>query len=199
MVHNYVAHPVYAQRVKPASILTNEGKILKTKEDIVAYLKTRTDLSAAMLQKALNGGLLKVTDTDGIVAEKDNNLMAVTKRDRNDETPIYWEIPQLGRPLTALTEQEKELNTKRRNAAPTGKAGTHEVTKARFKNSKLQLLLKHENDKNGKQSFWVNTEESIMYERLLTQIQKQMIKLTGTPMKNKSKGKDTIKDMKENN
>ena len=194
----YVAHPVYAQRVKPASILTKEGKVLKTKNDVITYLETRTDLSAAMLQKALNGGLLKVTDTDGIVAEKDNSLMTITKRNKNSELPTNWEIPQVGRPLATLNEQEKELNAKRQNAASIGKAGTHEITKARFKDSKLQILLKHENDNTGKNSFWVHMEESVMYEKLLSQLQNNTIKLTGTPMKNKSKGKETIPESEGN-
>ena len=193
----YVAHPVYAQRVKPASILTNEGKILKTKDDILKYLQTRTDLSALMLQNALNSGQLKVVDADGIQASQDTTLMSISRNDSNHETRHDWIMSEPSRPLSALSQQELESDKAKRNSTSKGKTGIYNLTKARFKNSKLQLLLKHENDENGKQTFWVNIEESIMYERSLKQIQKETIKITGTPMKNKSKGKVTV--VKENN
>ena len=94
----------------------------------------------------MNSGQLKVVDADGIQASQDTTLMSISRNDSNHETRHDWIMSEPSRPLSALSQQELESDKAKRNSTSKGKTGIYNLTKARFKNSKLQLLLKHEND-----------------------------------------------------
>ena len=178
----YLSHPVYADRVKPTAIQTQNGKIIKNKTELLEYLGTREDIGAALLKKGLTDGKIKFLDTDGLPVQEDNTLMSLsipTNDKITKETLKNCRKPQGEWNYDYEIGKEKDKST---NEMDVETSGRYDITKARFKNGMLQGLITNTNvTKKGKDCFWVTLEESFLWEKALDTIKQNKIRVTGSP------------------
>ena len=162
----YLSHPVYAGRVKPVAIQTIDGKMIRTKSELLEYLESRHDEGAELLRKGLIGGQTKIVDSDGIPSEGQDTLMTMDGSEAETHSQSHNSSQLTNNGLDIVSD-----------------GITYTMTKARFKHGILQVCLVNFNSNiRGRDFFWVIAEEHQLWEPCLEAIEQGKIKVTGRPI-----------------
>jgi hypothetical protein len=162
------------RRVKRAYIRDKQGRTLSNKTELLESLKLNDHPQAAEITKGIMEENLVFTDEHGRLHDKPEGFNAHTEV---LDGPLEWIIPELKRKkvrsqakydkwMESLTKEEcmnlcheaQKVGGTANNRADTDSEYT--AVKSRFKNGKLQILMKPEHDSQSKNSFYMDMDEA---------------------------------------